>query len=151
ARRTRAGNCSRDRRSASRASVRHDIAPWRCVLHRDDSSITECTRTTSMSRILVAEDEAGIASFVVKGLTAAGHTATVASDGDVALAAGQSDAFDLIVLDLGLPKRDGLTVLRELRDSGVHTPVIILTAREGIDDLVGGLDAARTTTWSNRS
>jgi two-component system, OmpR family, copper resistance phosphate regulon response regulator CusR len=94
-----------------------------------------------MSRILIAEDEAGIASFIVKGLTADGHTATVAEDGNVALAAGRSGAFDLIVLDLGLPGRDGLSVLHELRCEGIKIPVIILTARDTIDDLVGGLDA----------
>jgi two-component system, OmpR family, copper resistance phosphate regulon response regulator CusR len=94
-----------------------------------------------MSRILIAEDEAGIASFIVKGLTAEGHTATVAEDGNVALAAGRSGAFDLIVLDLGLPRRDGLSVLRELRSDGIEIPVIILTARDSIDDLVGGLDS----------
>jgi DNA-binding response OmpR family regulator len=94
-----------------------------------------------VSRILVAEDDPGIASFIVKGLTAAGHTATVAPDGETALTGGRSDAFDLIVLDLGLPKRDGLSVLHELRSRGVQIPVIILTARESVDDLVGGLDA----------
>ncbi len=94
-----------------------------------------------MSRILVAEDERGIASFIVKGLTAEGHTATVANDGNDALAAGRSGAFDLIVLDLGLPGRDGLSVLRQLRSEGIDIPVIILTARDTIDDLVGGLDS----------
>lgn len=94
-----------------------------------------------MSRILIAEDEAGIASFIVKGLTADGHTATVATDGNEALAAGRSGAFDLIVLDLGLPERDGLAVLKELRREGIAIPVIILTARDRVDDLVGGLDA----------
>jgi two-component system copper resistance phosphate regulon response regulator CusR len=94
-----------------------------------------------MSRILIAEDEAGIASFIVKGLTADGHTATVATDGNEALAAGRSGAFDLIVLDLGLPERDGLAVLKSLRHEGIATPVIILTARDSVDDLVGGLDA----------
>jgi DNA-binding response OmpR family regulator len=94
-----------------------------------------------MSRILIAEDEAGIASFIVKGLTAAGHTTTVAKDGNDASAAGRSGAFDLIVLDLGLPGRDGLSVLRELRSEGIAIPIIILTARDTIDDLVGGLDS----------
>jgi two-component system, OmpR family, copper resistance phosphate regulon response regulator CusR len=94
-----------------------------------------------MSRILIAEDEAGIASFIVKGLTADGHTATVAEDGNVALSAARSGAFDLIVLDLGLPGRDGLSVLRELRRDDITIPVIILTARDTLDDLVGGLDS----------
>jgi two-component system, OmpR family, response regulator len=93
-----------------------------------------------MSRILIAEDEAGIASFIVKGLTADGHTATVVGDGNDALAAGRSGAFDLIVLDLGLPGRDGLSVVQELRREGIEIPIIILTARDSIDDLVSGLD-----------
>ncbi len=82
-----------------------------------------------MSRILVVEDEPGIASFVVKGLTAAGHTATVAPDGTTGLAAARSDAFDLVVLDLGLPGVDGMTLLRTIRAEHVTTPVVILTAR----------------------
>jgi two-component system, OmpR family, copper resistance phosphate regulon response regulator CusR len=94
-----------------------------------------------MSRILIAEDEARIASFIVKGLIADGHTATVATNGNEALAAGRSGAFDLIVLDLGLPGRDGLSVLQELRSEAIEIPVIILTARDSIDDLVGGLDS----------
>ena len=57
------------------------------------------------------------------------------------MAAGRSGEFDLIVLDLGLPGRDGLSVLRELRSEGIEIPVIILTARDSIDDLVGGLDS----------
>jgi DNA-binding response OmpR family regulator len=94
-----------------------------------------------MSRILVVEDEPGIASFVVKGLTAAGHTATVASDGTTGLTAARSDAFDLVVLDLGLPGLDGMSLLRTLRAEHISTPVVILTAREGIDHLVSGLGA----------
>jgi two-component system copper resistance phosphate regulon response regulator CusR len=94
-----------------------------------------------MSRILVVEDEAGIASFVVKGLTAAGHTATVATDGPAGLAAARADAFDLIVLDLGLPGVDGMSVLETIRSERIATPVVILTAREGIDHLVAGLGA----------
>jgi DNA-binding response OmpR family regulator len=94
-----------------------------------------------MSRILVAEDEAGIASFIVKGLTAHGHTTVVVGDGNEALTAGRSGAFDLIVLDLGLPARDGLSVLHALRVDGNRIPVVILTARDSIDDLVDGLDS----------
>lgn len=94
-----------------------------------------------MSRILVAEDEAGISSFIVKGLTANGYTATVASDGDTALWEARSGEYDLLVLDLGLPGRDGMSVLSELRHDKSEIPVVILTARDGIDSLVGGLEA----------
>src|SRR5450759_1960291 len=94
-----------------------------------------------MSRILVAEDESGIATFIVKGLSAAGHTASVAEDGNAAFWLARSGDFDLVVLDLGLPGRDGLSVLTELRQDGIEIPVIILTARDGIDTLVSGLDS----------
>jgi two-component system, OmpR family, response regulator len=94
-----------------------------------------------MTRILVAEDERGIASFIVKGLTANGYAATVAADGETALWHARSGEFDLLILDLGLPGRDGLSVLHELRAKQSSIPVVILTAREGVDTLVTGLDA----------
>jgi len=94
-----------------------------------------------MSRILVAEDEPRIAAFIVKGLSAAGYRVTVAEDGEAALWEGLSGEHDLLVLDLGLPGRDGLSVLQELRRLRVDLPVVILTARDGADVLVEGLDA----------
>jgi len=94
-----------------------------------------------MTRILVAEDEPGIASFIVKGLTANGYTATVAADGEHALWQAKSGEFDLVVLDLGLPGRDGLSIIHQLRQEKNEIPVVILTAREGVDSLVAGLDA----------
>jgi two-component system copper resistance phosphate regulon response regulator CusR len=93
-----------------------------------------------MSRILIAEDEDRIASFVEKGLRAQGYTTTVVADGDEALQMGRSGLFDLVLLDIGLPRRDGFTVLRAMREAGDRTPVIILTARDGIDDTVTGLE-----------
>jgi len=93
-----------------------------------------------VSRILVAEDEPGIASFVVKGLAAAGHTATVVADGNHALLDARSGDFDLMVLDLGLPGRDGLSLLAELRERGSTMPVVILTARDDVETLVTGLE-----------
>ena len=93
-----------------------------------------------MSRILVAEDEPGIASFVAKGLAAAGHTATLVADGNHALLEARSGEFDLMVLDLGLPGRDGLSLLGELRDRGRTMPVVILTARDDVETLVTGLE-----------
>jgi two-component system copper resistance phosphate regulon response regulator CusR len=94
-----------------------------------------------MTRILVAEDEPGIASFIVKGLTANGYAATVAADGEHALWQAQSGEFDLVVLDLGLPGRDGLSIVHQLRREKNGIPVVILTAREGVESLVAGLDA----------
>ena len=93
-----------------------------------------------MSRILVAEDEGRIAQFVEKGLRAAGHTTTHAEDGETALLLARSGGFDLVVLDIGLPGLDGFTVLRRLRGEGVSTPVIVLTARDSVQDKVAGLE-----------
>ncbi|MGE9808517.1 MULTISPECIES: response regulator transcription factor [unclassified Janibacter] len=93
-----------------------------------------------MSTILIAEDEARIASFIEKGLRAAGYQTTIADDGHTALLLAQTDAFDLVILDLGLPHRDGFEVLERLRAHGSTVPVIILTARGGTDDTVHGLE-----------
>jgi DNA-binding response OmpR family regulator len=91
-------------------------------------------------RILIAEDERGISSFLEQGLRAAGYAPTVVEDGSSALLWARTGEFDLLVLDLGLPTRDGLSVLEELRGMRNRMPVIILTARSGLDDTVAGLD-----------
>ena len=93
-----------------------------------------------MTRILVVEDEERIASFLEKGLRANGFTAVVASDGADALALSSTGDFDLIILDLGLPDRDGLDVLGELRRKDPRLPVVILTARDSVRDTVAGLE-----------
>ncbi|MFD6080124.1 response regulator transcription factor [Streptomyces hydrogenans] len=93
-----------------------------------------------MNRILIAEDEERIASFVEKGLRANGFTTSAAADGDTALALARTGAFDLVVLDIGLPGRDGFTVLRELREARVTLPVLVLTARDSVRDTVAGLE-----------
>jgi len=93
-----------------------------------------------VSRILIAEDEARIASFLEKGLRANGFMATVTGDGRTALDLADSDDFDLLILDIGLPGRDGFAVLRELRQRGRQMPVIILTARGGVEDTVAGFE-----------
>ncbi|MGQ0632229.1 MAG: response regulator transcription factor [Sporichthyaceae bacterium] len=93
-----------------------------------------------MSRILVAEDEERIASFVAKGLRANGLTVTVVGDGASALDHAGSGEFDLLLLDVGLPTMDGFTVLARLREQRCAIPVIMLTARSSIDDTVAGLD-----------
>jgi two-component system response regulator QseB len=94
-----------------------------------------------MSRILIVEDEVRLASFLEKGLRANGYSTKVAPDGESGRRLADDREFDLVVLDLGLPDIDGLTVLRELRDEGVRLPVIILTARDDVADKVEGLDA----------
>jgi two-component system, OmpR family, copper resistance phosphate regulon response regulator CusR len=93
-----------------------------------------------MSRILIAEDEPNIVRFLVKGLQSEGHATTSAADGPSALHLAQTGEFDLMLLDLGLPGRDGLDVLTELRRRRVRLPIIVLTARNTTDDVVTGLD-----------
>ena len=93
-----------------------------------------------MNRILIAEDEPGIVRFLEKGLRAQGYATASASDGDLALELAQSGEFDLMLLDLGMPGRDGFAVLTELRRRRVRLPVIVLTARNAPDDVVAGLD-----------
>jgi DNA-binding response OmpR family regulator len=93
-----------------------------------------------MSRILVAEDEAGIARFVEKGLKAAGHHVTVVGDGPSALEGIRSGGADLALLDVGLPGIDGFEVLRRARAEGATLPIIMLTARTSTADTVAGLD-----------
>jgi DNA-binding response OmpR family regulator len=93
-----------------------------------------------MRRILIAEDEPRIASFLEKGLRANGFTTTVTDDGHDALDLADSDDFDLLILDVGLPGKDGFSILRELRARGRQLPVIILTARDSVEDTVAGLE-----------
>ena len=92
-------------------------------------------------RILVVEDERKVAGFIRQGLAEEGHTVEVSADGAEALElllAGPP--YDLVVLDLMLPGRDGVTVLRTARARGVRTPVLVLTARDSVADRVTGLD-----------
>lgn len=92
-------------------------------------------------RILVVEDEAGIANFVRQGLTEAGYAVDVAGDGKEGLAFARSAEYDALVLDIMLPCMDGLELLQELRRAGMKTPVLLLTARDTVEDRVDGLDA----------
>ncbi len=94
-----------------------------------------------MKRILIVEDEPGMASFIDKGLGSRGYATKVCNDGSTATAVASDNDFDLVILDLGLPDVDGLSVLRELRRRGERMPVVILTARDVINDKVEGLDA----------
>ncbi|NEM91709.1 response regulator transcription factor [Galbitalea soli] len=94
-----------------------------------------------MARILIAEDEQRISSFVEKGLTSAGYVTTVVSDGPSALEGARRPEIDLVLLDVGLPGLDGFSVLRQLRAENVTVPIIMLTARTQVSDTVAGLDA----------
>ncbi|GAA4412775.1 response regulator transcription factor [Fodinibacter luteus] len=97
-----------------------------------------------MAHILIVEDETRISDFLDRGLRAAGHVTSVAADGHTGLHLALGGDVDLVVLDLGLPDRDGLDVLRELRGSGSEVPVIVLTARGGVRDTVAGLTTGAT-------
>jgi heavy metal response regulator len=91
-------------------------------------------------RILVVEDERKVASFLQRGLEAEGYSVEVAHDGDTGLARALSEPFDLLLLDVMLPGRDGMAVLRELRRESRTVPVLLLTARSATEDKVAGLD-----------
>jgi len=92
-------------------------------------------------RILVVEDEPGIANFIREGLAEAGYAVDLAMDGEAALNYARSGPHDLIILDILLPKRDGLSVLASLRAEGSRVPVLLLTAKDTVDDRIAGLDA----------
>ncbi|MCD9625412.1 response regulator transcription factor [Rhabdothermincola salaria] len=93
-----------------------------------------------MNRVLVVDDEERITAFVEKGLRKHGFTTMAVHDGDSAVDLARDGDFDLVVLDVGLPRRDGFEVLRCLRERGERLPVILLTSRDGIDDTVRGFD-----------
>jgi two-component system copper resistance phosphate regulon response regulator CusR len=92
-------------------------------------------------RILVIEDEAAIADFLVRGLREEGFTVEHAADGDIGWHALRTTSWDLVLLDWWLPGPDGLTLLRRFRQAGQETPVLFLTARDAVSDRVRGLDA----------
>src|SRR4029453_19391993 len=94
--------------------------------------------------VLVAEDDQRIAGFIVKGLREEGYLVQHVTDGEQALdfaLAEPDNPFDLIILDVLMPKRDGITVCRELRTRGLHTPILMLTAVDSLEDRVRGLDS----------
>lgn len=92
-------------------------------------------------RILLAEDERKVAEHVRTGLTAEGYAVDVAHDGDEAVWLAESNTYDALLLDINMPHKDGITVVRLLRRKGILAPVIFLTARDDIEDKVRGLDA----------
>lgn len=94
-----------------------------------------------MSSILIVEDEADIASFIARGLGAAGHRAETVTAGKPAIERVAAGDIDLVVLDVGLPDIDGFEVVRRLRESGSRVAVIILTARSSVTDTVAGLES----------
>ena len=91
-------------------------------------------------RVLVVEDEKNIAHFLNQGLIEAGYAVDLAMDGEEGLDYVNVAEYDAIVLDILLPKMDGLALLRELRNRRIKTPVLVLTARDALEDRVQGLD-----------
>jgi DNA-binding response OmpR family regulator len=91
-------------------------------------------------QILLVEDEAKVARFIKEGLTAEGYDVEIAADGKAGEKKALSGEFDLILLDVLLPKKNGFEVLRTLRTEGMRTPVLMLTARSATEDIVQGLD-----------
>ncbi len=90
-------------------------------------------------RILLIEDDLKISAFIIKGLKASGFAVDHAEDGENGLHLAQSEAYDAAVIDIMLPERNGLSVIKTLRQQGLQTPVIILSARDAVDDRVKGL------------
>jgi DNA-binding response OmpR family regulator len=92
-------------------------------------------------RILVVEDEPDAAAMLAKGLREQSHAVDIAEDGVTALQRASDNDYDLFIVDVLLPRKTGLEVCRELRESGVAAPILMLTARDGVPDRVAGLDA----------
>ena len=92
-------------------------------------------------RILIVEDDRDIAHFVKKALKEESYAVDVALDGMTGEGLASTEPYDLIILDIMLPKKEGIAVLKSLRQAGIQTPVLILTARGEVPDLVAGLDA----------
>ncbi len=92
-------------------------------------------------KILVVEDEKKVASFIKRGLEEESFEVDIAYDGEEGLQKATSTPYDLILMDVMLPKMDGLTAIKELRKQDVATPVLCLTAKDSVDDIVSGLDS----------
>jgi two-component system OmpR family response regulator len=92
-------------------------------------------------RALIVEDDATIAEFLAQGLREAGFAVDCATDGEEALGRTRQQVYDVAIVDLMLPRRDGLSVIDEMRRHGIGTPVLILSARRSVDDRVKGLQA----------
>jgi heavy metal response regulator len=91
-------------------------------------------------RVLLAEDDQRIANFIIKGLRENAYAVDAAADGEDALYQAAINTYDVIILDVMMPLKDGFAVCRELRKEGNKTPVLMLTARDAIDDKISGLD-----------
>ena len=97
--------------------------------------------TALLMRILVVEDDARLTDMLARSLRENGYAVDTAADGERALYQAAVNEYDAIVLDVGLPRRDGVEVSRTLRERGARVPILMLTARDAVDDRVAGLDA----------
>jgi len=93
------------------------------------------------AKLLVVEDEKKVASFIKRGLEEEEFQVDVANDGEEGLSMAEKNSYELILMDLMLPKMDGLAVVRSLREKDIMTPVLCLTAKDTVDDIVSGLDS----------
>ena len=91
-------------------------------------------------KILVVEDEKKVANFIKRGLEGESFDVEMASNGEDGLAMAKSNHYDLILLDIMLPKKDGLSVIKELRDNEINYPILCLTAKDSVEDIIAGLD-----------
>jgi two-component system copper resistance phosphate regulon response regulator CusR len=104
-------------------------------------SVTSKIRSENALKILVIEDERKLASAIAEGLEGNGYGVTLADSGEAGIRQLRNAAFDLVLLDVMLPRQGGLETLREMRRSGFRTPVLVLTSKGSVDDRVRGLDA----------
>ena len=111
------------------------------VMAIDSSSGAAKQATHQSMRILVIEDDLESASWLIKGLTESGHVADHAADGEEGYNLASDGVHDVLIVDRMLPKLDGLTIIRKLRDSGIKTPALILSALGDVDERVKGLRA----------
>ena len=98
-----------------------------------------CCKLVSM-RVLVVEDDSRIAAFVAKGLRENSYAVDVAIDGEMAIYLVSINSYDVFILDVNLPKKDGFEICAEIRESGNTKPILMLTARDAVDDRISGLD-----------
>lgn len=94
-----------------------------------------------MAKILLVEDEVSVASFIIRSLTEEGYEVSTAPDGNIGLTMATSHAFDIVLLDIMLPRINGLEVCRRIRDRGITTPILMLTALGTTENVVTGLDS----------
>ncbi|MCK4691165.1 MAG: response regulator, partial [Desulfuromonadales bacterium] len=91
-------------------------------------------------RVLVVEDEKKVASFIKRGLEEEEFTVDVAYDGEEGVYMAENTSYDLILMDVMLPKKDGLSAIKEIREKSIVSPILCLTAKDTVDDIVSGLD-----------